>query len=210
MVSSEKGKNQKVMNTSEKVNRYIEKHSQWKEELTQVRTILNTTELTEDIKWGAPAYTLNGKILIGLAGFKNHAALWFHQGVFLKDPDNKLLNAQEGKTKALRQWRIEKEDVLDLNIILKYIEEAIANSKAGKEMKMDRSKKLVIPELLSEAFKIDPDLHEAFNSLTPGKKREYADHISSAKRAATKLSRLEKKKPMIQKGVGLHDKYKNC
>lgn len=56
----------------------------------------------------------------------------------------------------------------------------------------------------------DSDYKESFKSLTPGKQREYCEHIATAKREATKLSRLEKIKPMILKGIGLHDKYKNC
>jgi len=198
------------MTTSEKVTNYIKKHPQWEAELTLLRGLLNKSELSEEVKWGAPAYTLDGKIVIGLAGFKNHAAIWFHQGVFLKDSANKLLNAQEGKTKALRQWRIEKEDKIDPAIVTKYIEEAIANSKAGKEVKKAKNKKVVIPIELTEAFKNNPSLKQSFHALTPGKQREYADYISEAKRATTKQSRLEKIIPMVQQGVGLHDKYKNC
>ena len=36
------------------------------------------------------------------------------------------------------------------------------------------------------------------------------EYISKAKREATKQSRLEKIKPKILRGVGLHDKYKDC
>ena len=46
--------------------------------------------------------------------------------------------------------------------------------------------------------------------LTPGKQREYAEYIQTAKQDATKQTRLEKITPMILKGVGLNDKYKNC
>ena len=42
------------------------------------------------------------------------------------------------------------------------------------------------------------------------KQREYCEYIATAKRDPTKLSRLEKIKPMILNGTGLHDKYKNC
>ena len=50
----------------------------------------------------------------------------------------------------------------------------------------------------------------SFNNLTRYKQRKYCEHIVTAKREATKTSRLEKIKPMILQGVGLHDKYKNC
>ena len=198
------------MDTSEKVTAYIEKHEKWSKELSKLRSIFQKTELTEEVKWGAPAYTLNGKIVAGLAGFKNHYAIWFHQGVFLKNKENKLVNAQEGVTKALRQWRFEESDPIETDLILKYIQEAIENCIAGKELKPKRKKEVSIPPILEKAFKENKTLASAFKKLTPGKQREYANHISEAKRDATKESRLQKITPMIIEGKGLHDKYKNC
>ncbi|PVW15711.1 YdeI/OmpD-associated family protein [Marixanthomonas spongiae] len=199
------------MDTSEKVGQYIEKHEKWQDELSKLRSLFQKTALTEEVKWGAPTYTLNGKLVAGLAGFKNHYAIWFHQGVFLKDEENRLVNAQKGVTKALRQWRFEKGDPIEPDLILKYIHEAIENSKAGKELKPKRHKKdVAIPPLLKETFNEDKKLAEAFEKLTPGKQREYANHIAEAKRDATKQKRLEKITPMIKQGKGLHDKYKNC
>tara|TARA_R100001369_G_scaffold91983_1_gene135007 strand:- start:669 stop:1265 length:597 start_codon:yes stop_codon:yes gene_type:complete len=198
------------MDTSEKVTAYIEKHEKWSKELSKLRSIFQKTELTEEVKWGAPAYTLNGKIVAGLAGFKNHYAIWFHQGVFLKNKENKLVNAQEGVTKALRQWRFEEGDPIETDLILKYIQEAIENCIAGKELKPKRKKEVSIPPILEKAFKENKTLASAFKKLTPGKQREYANHISEAKRDATKESRLQKITPMIIEGKGLHDKYKNC
>jgi uncharacterized protein YdeI (YjbR/CyaY-like superfamily) len=198
------------MTDSEKVDAYIEKQTQWREKLQQLRKIITKTELKEEVKWGKPTYTLNGKLVVGLAEFKNHMALWFHQGVFLKDTHKKLVNAQEGVTKALRQWRIEPSDEIDSKIVLQYVEEAIANSKAGKELKPVRKKGVTIPPLLKHAFEKDATLKANFQKLTSGKQREYAEYIAEAKREATQQNRLEKSIPMINKGVGLHDKYKNC
>ncbi len=198
------------METSEKVTEYIEKHEKWSDELSKLRNIFQKTELTEEVKWGAPAYTLNGKLVAGLAGFKNHYAIWFHQGVFLRNKENKLVNAQEGVTKALRQWRFEEGDPIETDLILKYIQEAIENCIAGKELKPKRKKEVSIPSLLEKALKENKKLASAFKKLTPGKQREYADYISEAKREATKESRLQKIIPMVTEGKGLHDKYKNC
>ncbi|MDC7993824.1 YdeI/OmpD-associated family protein [Altibacter sp. HG106] len=197
------------MTDSEKVTKYIEKHQRWHKQLAQLRRIFLTTELTEEIKWGAPNYTLNGKLVAGMAAFKNHYALWFHQGVFLKDPHQQLMNAQKGTTKAMRQWRFDANTPLPEAWVLEYLEEAVQNSKDGKEHKPER-KKLVIPAELQTALQKHNELKTAYQELTPGKQREYADHISSAKQEATKQRRLDKIIPMIKSGVGLHDKYKNC
>ncbi|KAA3618997.1 MAG: hypothetical protein DWP94_14015 [Flavobacterium sp.] len=198
------------MTTAKQVSDYIKKHERWSEELTQLREIFQQTGLLEEVKWGSPTYTLNGKLIAGLGAFKNHFGIWFFQGVFLKDSHKKLVNAQEGKTKALRQWKFGEGDPIEPEIIAQYIQEAIENSLAGKEVKPERKKGVVIPDLLKQAMAGNTKLKAAFNTLTPGKQREYAEYIGSAKREATKESRLEKITPMILEGIGLYDKYKNC
>jgi uncharacterized protein YdeI (YjbR/CyaY-like superfamily) len=198
------------MSDSDKVSAYIRKHEKWSSQLNELRNVFHQTELIEEVKWGSPTYTLNGKLVAGMAAFKNHYALWFHQGVFLKDSDKKLINAQEGVTKALRQWRFKENDPIEPGIVLKYLQESIENTLAGKEIKPGRKKVVELPKLLKESFKSNTRLKAAFDALTPGKQREYAEYIASAKREETKYSRLEKIIPMIQKGIGLNDKYKNC
>ncbi|MDT0556599.1 YdeI/OmpD-associated family protein [Patiriisocius hiemis] len=198
------------MNDSAKIDAYIAKHSKWASQLTILRNIFLDTELDEVIKWGSPTYSLNGKLVAGIAAFKNHYAVWFHQGVFFKDDEKVLVNAQEGKTKALRQWRFEENDTIKTQLVKKYVDEAVENCKQGKEVKVERKKEVIIPEELQNAFSKNKALHEAFKGLTPGKQREYAGYVSEAKRDATKQKRIEKITPMIINGVGLHDKYKNC
>jgi uncharacterized protein YdeI (YjbR/CyaY-like superfamily) len=198
------------MTDSQKVTTYIEKHSKWTVELSQLRSIFKNTELKEEIKWGTPTYTLNKKLVAGIAAFKNHYALWFHQGVFLKDKREKLVNAQDGVTKALRQWRFVKDDPIEIESILAYIEEAIQNSLDGKEIKPQRKKGVTILPFLKNALEQNSELKVAFEKLAPGKQREYTEHIGSAKREETSISRLEKCTAMILEGKGLHDKYKNC
>ena len=196
-------------NDTARVAAWLEKHQQWQAHLTKLRDILLSTELTETVKWGSPTYTLEGKNVISLAAFKNHCGLWFHQGVFLKDAGKKLVNAQDGKTKALRQWRWQADQKIELPLVKAYIREAIENQRAGKVLKPE-VKKLQIPEELRQALDKNKILAKQFASLTAGKQREYAEHIASAKRQATRLSRLEKITPMIAAGQGLNDKYGNC
>jgi len=87
------------------VEEYIEEGSKWTNELRELRRILLKTEFEETLKWSIPTYTINGKNVAGIAGFKDYFGIWFFNGVFLKDEEKVLINAQEGKTKAMRQWR---------------------------------------------------------------------------------------------------------
>ena len=193
------------------VEEYIEENTHFTEALILLRKIITSTELIETVKWSAPVYTINGKNVLGLGAFKNHFGIWFFNGVFLKDSHNLLINAQENKTKALRQMRFESVKQIDKNIVLAYIKEAIENQKLGKEIKPERTKKeTVIPEELKKVLINNKDINTHFKALSPYKQREYCEYIQSAKREATKQTRLGKIKPMILQGIGLNDKYKNC
>ncbi len=191
------------------VEEYIEENSHFGEALSLLRDLINTTELEETLKWNAPVYTLNGKNVVGLGAFKNHFGIWFFNGVFLKDKNNLLEQAQE-KTKGLRQMRFESIDDIDKHAVLAYVTEAIENQKLGKEIKPEKKgKTIVIPKELQIALETNKNFQAAFKALTPGKQREYCEYIELAKQEKTKMSRLEKIKPMILKGFGLNDKYKN-
>ena len=198
------------MEDAQKVDKYIVKHSPWKDLLKEIRILFQNTELKEEVKWGSPTYTLNGKHVAGFAAFKNHIAIWFHQGVFLKDKYKMLVNAQEGVTRGLRQWRFEKGDVINPQLISEYIKESIENCIAGKEIKPKRKDEVTISPFLKETFNTQPEFYDAFKKLTAGRQREYASYIKQAKQISTKQSRLQKIIPLIFEGKGLNDKYKNC
>lgn len=192
------------------VEEYIEENAHFDEALKILRDIISSTELTESIKWNAPIYELNGKKVIGFGAFKNHFGIWFFNGVFLKDEQNLLITAQE-KTKGLRQMRFESIKDINKSHVLAYVKEAIKNQKLGIELKPERKKKeTIIPLELKALLGENSLLKSSFSSLTPYKQREYCEYISEAKRAETKQSRLEKITPMLLKGIGLNDKYKNC
>ncbi|SEQ11149.1 Uncharacterized conserved protein YdeI, YjbR/CyaY-like superfamily, DUF1801 family [Hyunsoonleella jejuensis] len=193
------------------VEEYIVENGHYSKALEYLRSIILSTKLEESIKWSLPVYTLHNKNVLGIGAFKNHFGIWFFNGVFLKDDLNILQNAQDGKTKAMRQMRFETKADIDKRIVLAYVKEAIENQKLGKEVKPNRSKKEVeIPKELEEAFKHNSDLKSSFKGLSNYKQREYCEYIATAKRETTKQKRLEKIIPLILNGAGLHDKYKNC
>lgn len=192
---------------SKTVTEYVTSHPKWSEELAILQALLDKTELEPSIKWGIPVYTLAGKNVIGITGFKAHFGLWFYQGSFLSDPDKILVNAQEGKTKGMRHVYLTSKSDIKKKQLSAYIKEAIVNEKAGKRIKPVRKVRVVPPEL-AEVLSQDKGLGKAFEALSQGKRNDYAEYIETAKREATKQSRLEKIIPMIKEGVGLNDKYK--
>ena len=197
-----------VMQRHKTVDDYVDNAESWQDELNKLRSILNTTSLDETVKWGGPCYTHNGKNVVGLGAFKSYVGLWFYQGALLEDTDGVLINAQSGKTRALRQWRFKSMKDIKVRAIKAYVAEAVALAAAGKEIKPDRGKPVTLPEELKSALAKKKRTAAAYEKLTKGRQREYADYIAGAKRADTKAKRLAKVLPMIAAGKGLNDKYR--
>lgn len=180
----------------------------WKEEIALIQSIIAKTPLIKTIKWGSEVFTYKDKNVVSYGAFKNYVAIWFYNGVFLKDPCQVLINAQDGKTKSLRQWRFESRSQINEQQILEYIQEAIENEEKGLKIKPDKFAPMTPPEWFQQILEQDPTLLNAFTKLTPGKQKEYILYIEEPKQEATKTKRLEKIIPMILAGQGLNDRYK--
>ena len=178
----------------------------WEKEMDFLQSIISKTSLVETTKWGGIVYTYNGKNVVGLGGFKSYVGLWFFNGAFFKDSENVLVSGNEGVTKAQRQWRFNSLEEIDEKKVLTYLLEAIEIEKEGKVHKPEKS-----PLIMSDFFQnflISEKLTDAFETFNLTKKKEFVEYIDAAKQEKTKLTRLEKIKPMITKGVGLNDKYR--
>jgi len=191
---------------------YIHKKQHWKSELELLRETILGLQLDETIKWGAPVYVHKNKNIVGLTAFKNYVGLWFFQGGTLKDNQKVLVNAQEGKTNAMRQWRFSSIDEIDTKLVIAYVKEAIANQESENSIKPKEknTKPLVIHKLFKQELDNNNELLKQFEGFNLTKKREFTEYISEAKREETQLKRLQKIIPMILIGIGLYDKYKNC
>ena len=196
------------MKRNKSVEEFLEKQLGYRDELELLRNIVLDTGLVETIKWGAPTYTYKGKNVVGLGAFKSYFGLWFFQGALLEDRKKKLVNAQEGVTKAMRQWRFASSKDIDERLIKNYIAESIENIDEGRGIPPARRKPLTIPRELKAVFTKQPDLSLKFDGLNLTRRREFAEYIGTAKKEETKQKRLEKIIPMIMKGKGLNDKYR--
>lgn len=184
-----------------------DRNNNWSEELELLKSVIVKTELVETTKWGGIVYVLNGKNVLGIGGFKNYFTIWFFNGALLLDKKKALVNAQEGVTKSLRQWRFSSKEEVDEAAVLEYINEAITNEKQGKNSKPQK-KEPIISELFQKELDADANLADAFLKFSPYKQYEFLEYIETAKREETKLSRIEKIKPMIKDNIGLNDKYR--
>ena len=189
-----------------KVDFYFDKSQKWQSELEQLRKIALDCQLTEELKWGTPCYTLQGKNIVLIHEFKEYCAFLFFKGALLNDSDGILIQ-QSKNVQAARQIRFANvEEIVEKQTILKnYIYEAIEVEKAGLEVKFKKTEEFILADEFKTKLEELPELKKAFEALTPGRQRGYMLHFSSPKQSKTRESRVEKCIPQILEGKGLND-----
>ncbi len=181
---------------------------QWQAEIAAMRRVLAGLAMKEECKWGKPTYTVDGKNIVIMQGFKEYFALGFFQGALLKD--SKKLLVQLGQVHAGRVMKFtDAKDIIAKAATIKaYVREAIAVEQAGLRMKPKKTSDLPVPAELSERLRNDPRFKRAFEALTPGRQRSYLYHIAAAKQSATRTARIDKAMPAIFEGRGFLERRK--
>ena len=174
----------------------------WEVEIAEMRRVLGGFAMKEECKWGKPTYTVDGKNVVIMQGFKDYFGLAFFQGALLKD--RKKLLVQLGKVQAGRIMRFTaaREIAAKAATIKAYVREAIAVEKAGLRMEKKKTSDFPVPEELTEWFRRNPRFKRAFEALTPGRQRSYLYHFAGAKQSATRVARIERAMPAIFEGRG--------
>jgi uncharacterized protein YdeI (YjbR/CyaY-like superfamily) len=189
-----------------KVDFYFDKASKWQPALEQLRRIALDCQLTEELKWGTPCYTFQGKNIVLIHDFKEYCAFLFFKGALLSNADGILIQ-QSKNVQAARQIRFtDVQEIVDQEAVLKaHIYEAIEVEKAGLEVKFKKTEEFIMVEEFQKKLDELPNLKTAFEALTPGRQRAYMLHFSAPKQAKTRESRVEKSIPQILDGKGLND-----
>lgn len=187
-----------------KVDAYIRRSEKWPEEMSALRPILLGGGLAEDIKWGKPCYSHDGKNILILQEMSPFLSLMFFKGALLSDPEG-VLEEQGPNSRSARRIRFTSvEDVVRLaGTVEAYVGEAIAVEEAG--LSVGPAPELALVKELTTRLEQDPALKAAFEALTPGRQREYNLYFSGAKQAKTRLARVDKHVQRILDGKGFRD-----
>jgi len=174
----------------------------WEAEIAEMRRLLGDFAMKEECKWGKPTYTVDGKNIVIMQGFKEYFALGFFQGALLKDPKKVLVQLGQVHAGRVMKFTSAKDIKAQAATIKAYVREAIAVEKAGLRMKPRRTSDFPVPEELRLRFRRDPRFKRAFEALTPGRQRGYLYHFANAKQSATRAARIERAMPAIFEGRG--------
>jgi len=174
----------------------------WEAEIAEMRRLLAGSAMKEECKWGKPTYTVDGKNIVIMQGFKAYFGLGFFQGALLKDPKKVLVQLGQVHAGRVMKFTSAKDITAKAATIKAYVHEAISVEKAGLRMKPRRTSDFPVPEELRQRFRRDPRFKRAFKALTPGRQRSYLYHFAAAKQSATRTARIEKAMPAIFEGRG--------
>ncbi|MGH1368937.1 MAG: YdeI/OmpD-associated family protein [Maritimibacter sp.] len=179
--------------------------TRFRAETDALRALCLETDLTETFKWKQACYTLNGGNVCIVHRMKDCAALAFFKGALMADPAAVMV-APGPNSRASRQLRFAslEEITAATPLIRAYLSEAITLEKSGAKVDFQAAPTAPMPEEMTRAFEADPELFDAYDALTPGRKRSWIIHVTGAKQSATRTSRITKAKPLILRGKGLN------
>ena len=189
-----------------KVDKYINRVDKWKDEVTKLRSIILDCQLTEELKWGVPCYTYEGRNIVLIHDFKEYCAILFFKGALLSDT-NGILIQQTKNVQSARQMRFTSlKEISKLEPVIKaYIYEAIEVERSGQKVSLKKVPDYEMPEELQKKLDKSASFKKAFDALTPGRQRGYILFFAAAKQPKTRESRIEKYTKQILSGKGLND-----
>lgn len=188
-----------------KVDAYLARSTLWPAEAAALRGVLLGCGLDEEFKWGKPCYAHSGANIAIVQEMKGFLALMFFKGALLSDPEGVLEEQGENSHSAKRMTFRSVADVTAMaGTIAAYAAEAITVEQSGA--KVAPRPALVLVDALQERIDSDPAFRAAFESLTPGRQREYHLHVADAKQLSTRQARVDKHTERILAGKGLRDR----
>jgi hypothetical protein len=197
------------MNPTEQINLYIAEHPEWQRKLlVRIRQLIHGADehVQENWRWNMPHFDHSDHIMIGMAAFKEHVAVWFHKGALIKDPKKLFEKADE---KGMRSYKIKEGDALNEAAFTDLVKKAVAlNTKGTKLGDAKPAKKaLVVPDDLMKVLEHDEQAMSVWSKASYSWKKEYVEWITDAKKEETRKRRIAEAYQMIREGVGLNDRH---
>ena len=198
------------MRTEPRIDAYIEKKGAFAQPIlkhVRARVHAAVPEAEEAIKWGAPAFLVDGKILLMMAAFKAHAALNFWRGQELRgDEASADAMGQFGKLTSVDDLPSDGE----LDTLIRQAAELARQAPAPRKTKHEAKPPPSLHPDFAKALAAAPKAKEVLDGFPPSAQRDYFDWISEAKQDVTRAKRIATAIEWLSEGKRRHWKYQNC
>ena len=174
----------------------------WIHGLNSLRRICIGAGLVETVTWAHPCYMHAGRNIAILGAFRGDFRLTFLNPTLLNDTEG-LLEPQGPNSQTSSMLRFTDAGQVSARepVISAYLRQLMDHAEAGATAPRTRRER-DMPHELSDALDADPELAEAFQSLSLGRRNSYLFTLSQAKRPATRIARIEKYRDRILAGKG--------
>lgn len=164
-------------------------------------------EAEETVKWGAPGFTVEGKILLIMAAFKAHAALNFWRGQELRGGEaSDEAMGQFGKLTALADLPPDAE----LDALIRQAAGLARTAPAPRKVKHEPKPQAELHPDFAKALDANPKARMMLEGFPPSARREYLDWVADAKQDKTRAKRIADAVEWLSEGKRRHWKYENC
>ncbi len=171
----------------------------------RVRAVVPDVE--ETLKWGAPSFVLDNKILLMMAAFKAHAALNFWRGQELRgDEANADAMGQFGKLTAVGDLPPDAE----LDALIRQAAELTQSVPAPRKPKHAPKPAPTLHPEFAAALTAAPKAKEVLDGFPPSAQRDYLEWITDAKQEATRHKRIATAIEWLSEGKRRMWKYESC
>jgi uncharacterized protein YdeI (YjbR/CyaY-like superfamily) len=204
-----------MKNSDPRIDAYIGKAAGFaKPILKHLRKLVHEAcpEAEETTKWSMPSFVYRGKILCGMAAFKEHCTFGFwHRGMIaVLGADGRESDAAMGSFGRVTSL----DDLPPDRKLATYIRRAAALNESDAPARPRPPRKpaapLAVPEDLAAGLKRNRAAAATFEKFSPSNRKEYIDWITEAKRDETRQKRLATTLQWLAEGKSRNWKYENC
>ncbi|HEV8694726.1 MAG TPA: YdeI/OmpD-associated family protein [Lysobacter sp.] len=196
-----------------RIDAYIAKSAEFARPiLRHLRETVHTAcpQCEETLKWSAPSFTYHGKILCGMAAFKEHATVGLWQGAMVLGPNGRKLDDAMGQFGRLTKMA----DLPGKRELGGYIKQAMKLIDDGVKRPPTKDSQpkppAETPDDLAAALKKNAKALAAFEAFPSSARRDYIEWITEAKREETRQKRLSQAIEWLAEGKRRNWKYENC
>jgi uncharacterized protein YdeI (YjbR/CyaY-like superfamily) len=193
-----------------RIDAYIAKKGEFARPILQkVRERVHAAapQAEEAIKWGAPAFVVDGRILLIMAAFKAHAALNFWRGQELRgDEANADGMGQFGRLTSIADLPSDAE----LDRLIREAADLAKTAPASRKTKHAPKAEAILHPAFAQALSAAPKAKATLDAFPPSAQRDYLEWIAEAKQDATREKRIATAIEWLNEGKRRHWKYQNC
>ena len=161
-------------------------------------------DIEEAMKWSHPTYCKSGKIVLGTAAFKQHAAVHFWRGQELGIDASMDAMGQLGKLTSVADLPPNLDELIARAV------ELSASAPAPRKAKHEPKPPPDMHPAFAAALAKAPRAKATLDGFAPSARREYVEWISEAKQESTRQKRIADAVQWLSEGKRRNWKYENC